>query len=400
MEMVSRDNGHLIYLRNKLDEYTDRFLHFEQNIQIYLDFYEDTQNDNLKKIFSIFHYQFNVLFGYMNTRLKSGHYTANQSRELLYVLDELKMIQSNLKGNDLEFEVIPYYKDIIQKCQGFLQSSNGSSIPSGFQRIDVIEIQPIFHFSTMNSIYRNNRKSLFPTTQIGGGSYASVHKYKDDYYHRFFVIKRAHKDLTEEEYQRFQTEFFTMQRLNSPYVIEVYQFDDTNRQYIMEYADKTLDAYISENNNKLDVAERVNLVRQILRAFNYIHGKDVLHRDISTKNILVKIYDGLKVIKVADFGLVKLPDSRLTKSDTEMKGHLNDPKLSVTGFKNYEMRHETYALVRLVYFVLTGRLKIGVYSSKELKAFVEKGLADDLGDRYQDVRDLQTEFDAMVKTLY
>lgn len=71
----------------------------------------------------------------------------------------------------------------------------------------------------------------------------------------------------------------------------------------------------------------------------------MLHRDISTKNVLIKIYDGIKVIKISDFGLVKIPWSELTKSGTEVKGYLNDPKLSIGGFKHYEMRHETYALV-------------------------------------------------------
>ncbi len=397
--MVTKIEGHLIYLRNKLTEYYEKYQNFDYNVQWNLGFYDDIKDEDLRQFFSIFHYQLNFLFKYMNTRLHNGHYTATESRALLYVLDEIRAVQMNFVGTEHEFKVVQYYDDIIRQCDKFLQNSGGSPIPNGFKRIDIIETQPVFQLTTSVSIQRGGRKSLFQTKMIGGGSYATVHKYKDDYYNRLFAIKRANKDLTKEEYQRFKTEFDTMQKLNSPYVVEVYNFDEEKREYVMEYVDKTLDAYISESNNKLDMSERIGLIRQILKAFNYVHGKGVLHRDISTKNVLIKLYDELKVVKVADFGLVKLPGSTLTKSDDEMKGSLNDPKLSVTGFKHYDMRHETYALVRLIYFVMTGRLTIGKYKSKEFQSFIEKGLSDSLNVRYQDVGELHVAFNEMVKTL-
>ena len=33
------------------------------------------------------------------------------------------------------------------------------------------------------------QKSLFPTKLIGRGSYATVHKYKDEYYNKFLLLK-------------------------------------------------------------------------------------------------------------------------------------------------------------------------------------------------------------------
>jgi len=61
---------------------------------------------------------------------------------------------------------------------------------------------------------------------IGEGSYARVHKYKDEYYNRSFVIKKALKNFNEKELERFKREFEEMKKLNSPYVIEVYNFDE------------------------------------------------------------------------------------------------------------------------------------------------------------------------------
>lgn len=59
-------------------------------------------------------------------------------------------------------------------------------------------------------------------------------------------------------------------------------------------------------------------INQIFRAFEYIHENIGLHRDISTTNILLKKYDNdLLVIKVSDFGLVKLKNSTLTSDNME-----------------------------------------------------------------------------------
>ncbi|CUB29355.1 Serine/threonine-protein kinase PrkC [Bacillus amyloliquefaciens] len=233
---------------------------------------------------------------------------------------------------------------------------------------------------------------LNQTKVIGEGSYSRVYKYKDEYYNRFFVIKKALKNLNEKELERFKREFEEIKKLNSPYVIEVYNFDEENNQYTMEYADETLEDFISKNNTKLNVNQRISLVRQIFQAFIYINSKGVLHRDISTKNILIKKYEGVNIIKVSDFGLVKIPDSTLTSKNTEFKGSLNDPKLEVIGFDKYEAIHETYALTRLIYFVMTGRRTIGSFNSEEFENFVMKGISDNIDERYKDVEELRNNF--------
>lgn len=392
-------SGHSTYVRIKLGELCERFQNAEELAKKFQPGYEDVPDDTLRRLFATFHGQFNRLFRYLNSRLDSGHYTAEESRELLYLLDEVHTTQRNLDDTPWAFQIIPAYQAVMDRCEGFLQNSGGSAIPDDLTRIDLIETQPLFTLISTLAIERPDRTSWFPTTPIGGGSYASVHKYYDTYYHRWFALKRAHKQLTAAELKRFKIEYDTMEQLHSPYVIEVYHFDEENRQYIMEYADQTLNDYIATTNNTLDRAERINLVQQILRAFRYLHRKEILHRDISTKNILLKHYDGLQVIKISDFGLVKRSDSVLTKSDTDVKGHLNDPTLALTGFKHYDITHETYALVRLIYFVMTGRLQTTNFPHAAYRVFMEKGLSGAVTERYQDIQELQVGFTAMLKQL-
>lgn len=251
---------------------------------------------------------------------------------------------------------------------------------------------------TNNVIVKDSAStSSYELKPIGEGSYAKVFKYKDKYYNKTFVIKRAKKNLKEDEYERFKIEFEETKKLNSPYVVEVYNFIEEKHEYIMEYMDKTLEKYILENNSKISYLERINIVMQVLKAFKYIHSKGVLHRDISTKNILIRIYEDVVVIKISDFGLVKLPESDLTRQGTEIKGSLNDHyNLEIVGFDNYKMRHETYALTKLIYFIMTGRTSLERYDNTIYNEFVRRGISQNMEERYSSIDELKEAF-SMVK---
>ena len=385
------------YLQTKLEEYG------EDNINRMIEIYEPIPNQRLKKIFSKIHFEINGLLKYLNERLPRyesgwesdtiGHYTASESRALIKWIDQIQEIEGNLKGTELQFQLVPYYHEVLNKCNEFLKQSGGSPIPKGIKKVRLIIIEPIFIIDNTIKIIRKDVVSTFAIKQIGEGSYAKVFKYKDDYYNCFFVIKRAKKDLNDKERARFKREFEEMAKLKSPYIVDVFSFDEERFQYTMEYMDETLYDYIIDNNTKLTKNNRKALVYQILKALEYIHSKGLLHRDISLKNVLLKKYEDIIVVKISDFGLVKLKESDLTSMSTEFKGSLNDPDLAMYGeFKNYNIRHETYALTRLVYFVMTGKTKIDKFDDKKLEAFVKKGLDKNLENRYTSIQTLQDAF--------
>lgn len=223
---------------------------------------------------------------------------------------------------------------------------------------------------------------------IGQGSYAEVFKYFDDYYKEHFVIKRALKNLNDKEILRFKREFEELRKLNCPYIIKVYSYNEEKNEYIMEYMDLTLEKYISNNNNKLTLTERKNIANQVLQGLKYIHSKNLLHRDICPNNVLLKLYDNINIVKVADFGLVKIPNSTLTSLNTEFKGYFNDPQLRTIGFDNYSILHETYAITLLIYFIFTGRTNITKIENTKLKDFVNKGTNADTKQRFQNIGEL------------
>jgi len=88
------------------------------------------------------------------------------------------------------------------------------------------------------------------------------------------------------------------------------------------------------------------------------------------------------------FGLVKVPNSQLTNLNTELKGSFNDSGLGTGGFQNYDILHETYALTKLIFFIITGKTNVSNIKNPSLRQFVQKGLSADKSKRYQSVSEL------------
>ena len=362
----------------------------------YSDLYKSFRNQKLREILMTLHHDLVGLFRTMNERLPTGeheaHFWAEPSRDLIKRIEMIFGLVSSLKETPLAFQIDPYYLDLLTRCRDFLSSSGGSSLPPNMAKVELYYTLPIFLPLSSITISHKQQDFTFDLKLIGSGSYANVYKYKDTFYNRPFILKRAKKELTDKEVARFKREFDVMNGLSSLYILEVYCYNPDKNEYIMEYMDYTLDGYIAAHNSTLTIIQRKGIAQQILRAFDYLHSKGHLHRDISPKNILIKEYDDTLVVKLSDFGLVKIPDSTLTTVNTEFKGYFNDPALVVEGFNTYGIVHETYALTRVIYFVMTGKTNTEKITNQNLRNFVERGLNPDKTKRFQNIRDMISAF--------
>ena len=362
----------------------------------YVDLYSFFDDERLQYIFSTIHTDMMAELKSMNTRLPTreyeAHFWADSSRILLSAIELLEDLFRKLKKTKYEFIIDEYYEAVIKKCNTFLSPRYGSTIPAHMDKIELYYTIPIIKQLNVINIENPDIQNTATLKLIGEGSYAHVYTYVDQFYNKQYVVKRAKKNLTEKEIQRFKQEYEELKQLSSPYIVEVYRYNDDKKEYIMEYMDYTLCDFIEKNNSTLDKMKRKSIGFQIIRAFQYIHSKNLLHRDISPNNVLIKKYDDIEVIKVSDFGLVKIPKSDLTSLQTEVKGCFNDPNLHVIGFSNYSMVHETYALTRLLYFVMTGKTNCSKISDSKLQKFVQRGMHSDESKRYQTLSELYDEF--------
>ncbi|MFC1255952.1 protein kinase family protein [Staphylococcus xylosus] len=351
----------------------------------FCELYENVNPEELRIVFSSIHFKYIELYKLMNTILPTdtseGHFWAEESRELMELNEICLSLLKTLKDSNTGYQMDSYYLETINDTKSFLAKYGGSTIPIGMKKIELYYTIPIFKF-TQNINKGNNYIDTSTIKLIGEGSYAKVLKYKDKFYDKYFAIKRANKNLNQTELKRFYNEFEIMKRINSPYIVEVYKFFEENNEYIMEYLDYSLYDYIKNNNNTINIAERKILGLQFLKAMEHVHNLNLFHRDLAPTNILLKKYTSLHILKLADFGLVKLENSNLTAINTEFKGKFNDPSLELEGFNNYKFEHEVYSIIKVLFFILTGKVNVSKCENQAILNFIKKGLDSKIQNRY------------------
>lgn len=378
-------------LERQKRELKDLYISGDEELYEYL--YEDIQDKRLSEVFTRLHASFDDLFKFMNHKNNgSKHFNAQESRNLLDLISFYERMKVQLLKNGIDVKCNEYYENIVAECKKFLSTSYGSTIPNDFSNINIQDYEPIFIVGGTISLKTVNNIQKVSLKLIGEGSYAKVYKFKDPNYLIHLVKKQAKESLDTKELIRFKNEYTDTSTLNSPFIVKVFSYNEEENSYIMEYVHKDLEQYISSCNNTLNPTKRRILINQLLLGFEYMHKKKLLHRDISYKNILVKIYeDGTNMIKIADLGLVKRPNSDLTSLDSEIKGSINDyTDLARVGFSNYSIEHETFALTKVIYFILTGRKSFHKEKDPALKEFLEKGTHSDKAQRFKSVGEIRT----------
>jgi len=141
--MSQEDNNYIdIFISNKCNDIPKNDI---ENINKFLPFYSDIPSDDLAYLFSYLHSSFNSLFQFINHKITVNyHYNADESRDLIAVIDIYEKLNNALKTSKYSFQIDREYLKLINKCSEFLLGSGGSAIPDDFQKVNIVEVKPIF----------------------------------------------------------------------------------------------------------------------------------------------------------------------------------------------------------------------------------------------------------------
>lgn len=368
---------------------------FKENIDIskissrYLRIYDEITGD-LKEIFAYYHERLDILFSQMNSRAKNNHYfLADDSRELLNIIEILREYQELLEKTEYGFYLIGTYQQHLNYALTFLKQYRGSQIPVNYTEVSLIKYEPIFFVNKILMSRKSEEEiKIIDPKFIGEGAYAKVFSFREPLTKKLFAIKKLNKDIVGKELERFKKEFECMNKINNPYILKAYSYNEEDNSYIMEHCDLTLKKYISTNNAKdfMTFQYRRNIAFQFLKGLRYLHSKGLLHRDISFNNILIKKYeDNFIIVKLSDFGLIKDLNLDLTRTDSEIRGTIIDDTL--TNFKNYNIKNEIYAIGVVLWFIFTGKTSLKNDNS-EIGKIVEKCIIRNHDERYNNVNEI------------
>ena len=163
---------------------------------------------------------------------------------------------------------------------------------------------------------------LLKKENLGTGSYGAVCKAKCDQlicaakllYPVLFNVQPA--NLGEEHrqpFRRFELECQFLSRVNHPNIVQylgTYRDPETNAPVLlMELMDESLTHFLESSLGDISYHIQVNLSQDIAQALAFLHVNGIIHRDLSSNNVL--LIAGCRA-KVSDFGMSKFSDIRTT----------------------------------------------------------------------------------------
>jgi eukaryotic-like serine/threonine-protein kinase len=387
---MRRQNGRVVSAAERRLERVVRQYNNEHIDQDYLDLYLTPDplqiHDPLERGFASIHERLDIELDFMNLKARNGvggHFNADNSRRLLDLIDEVVTLKLSLEKVGQSLTVAPEYQRVLDGAKSWLVDSGGSPIPEGFTPVLVEKYDAVFGLTDAAVVLADH--SNVPLTVVGEGSYAMVHKFVDPNYNITFARKKLKRTADERDVARFRREYEIMKGLDFPYILQVYRYDESENAYTMEFCESTLEEYVKRRNNQrqFDFSVRRRIALQFLYGLNYLHLKGICHRDLSLKNVLLRVFsDGAVTVKLSDFGLAKPPGSDFTKTETEVRGTFVDPALD--RFKDFEPVNDIYVVGFVLSYIFKGVSRL-IPDFTRLGEIIQKCSHSDPTRRYQTV---------------
>ncbi len=250
---------------------------------------------------------------------------------------------------------------------------------------------------------------------LGRGGFGCTYLATDTHQQQDCVLKQFAPQVQDEGVLRKAKELFRreagmLKRLKHERIPSFHQLLEVNLEgnnslfLVQDYIDGKSYYELLMSRKGFNEVEVRQLLLNILPILEYIHGKKMIHRDISPDNLIRRNSDGMPVL--IDFGCVKL-------AQTALLGFSGQPMATKIGKQGYSPdeqllsgqvypNSDLYALAVTAIVLLTGKQPDDLYDnyhgtwnwqkkarvSSDLEAILKKMLARQPGDRYQKARDV------------
>ncbi len=233
----------------------------------------------------------------------------------------------------------------------------------------------------------------------------------------------------DERILRFQREAKAASAISHPNFAHIYEFGKAKDRFFiaMEYVQgKTLRDLIKSK--QVNIAKAFEISIQIVNALMTAHRAEIIHRDIKPENIIIT---DEWVVKILDFGLAKMFDSKKTARNDDFEDTLKTSPGLIIGTVSYmspeqvrgkmlDARTDLWSVGVMLYELLVGQrpfigetpsdiqalilLTEPLYPSflnkfPEIRIILIKLLSKEVGDRYQNAFDLLNDLKAVQKNI-
>jgi len=272
--------------------------------------------------------------------------------------------------------------------------------------------------------------------KLGSGGMGEVYLAEDTKLGRKVALKLLAEELTQnrDRLSRFDQEAYAASALNHPNILTIYEMGDEGGRHFI--ATEFIDGITLRKrlmNSPMDLAEVLEIAIQVAGALEEAHAARIVHRDIKPENIMIRRNGHVKVL---DFGLAKLtekPQNEETDTEAITRAFVQTDAGVVMGTSQYmspeqargkpvDARTDIWSLGVVLYEMATGRApftgdtktdviiaiaksdpaplaRFAPNAPAEFEWIVMKALRKDVEERYQTVKELETDLKKLKQRL-
>uniref|UniRef100_A0A452SEG2 RAF proto-oncogene serine/threonine-protein kinase n=1 Tax=Ursus americanus TaxID=9643 RepID=A0A452SEG2_URSAM len=224
------------------------------------------------------------------------------------------------------------------------------------------------------------------STRIGSGSFGTVYKGK---WHGDVAVKILKVvDPTPEQFQAFRNEVAVLRKTRHVNILLFmgYMTKD-NLAIVTQWCEgSSLYKHLHVQETKFQMFQLIDIARQTAQGMDYLHAKNIIHRDMKSNNIF--LHEGLTV-KIGDFGLATVKSrwsgSQQVEQPTGSVLWMAPEVIRMQDNNPFSFQSDVYSYGIVLYELMTGELPYSHINNRDQIIFmVGRGYASpDLSKLYK-----------------
>lgn len=216
-------------------------------------------------------------------------------------------------GNDVEYTSISDLDRQLQASPEFETENYNNNVQLQTKRMPAMSGADIglslLDAPKISQDFVVNRSDVSLSREIGKDEFGSIHEgsYHPKNRNKTRVMIKMLADISNREsHHQFLTEFSLLMKISHPFIVELIGVVVEQPQMILqEYCQMgNLLNYLRANRTTINPDVEIKLwAYQIAAGMNYLGTKNVIHRNLAARNVLLQ---NAQQIKICDFGLAKL----------------------------------------------------------------------------------------------
>ena len=235
---------------------------------------------------------------------------------------------------------------------------------------------------TINTIIEENTglptKKYKILSKLGDGSYGVVFLAVNIMTKQNIAMKKIKKVKENEiDDMEIKNEIDILKKLDHPNIVKIIEFYSTPKAYYIITDFCSCGELYNQIKHQYTENQLAVLFYQVFSGLNYLHSKNIVHRDLKLENILISEIEKDKEtnekyfwVKIIDFGTAKIFEKNKNEKAVVGSSYYIAPEVL---HKNYNEKCDTWSVGVILYMLIVGRAPFDGQNDEEILENIEKG---------------------------